>query len=159
MVCDGVVERITNKEVAKYVHAKCKHVKDDPAEVMRELLLYSLARGSTDNQSAILVCFEDGTGYSSSDTFIAGPLSEYASDRRFVSAYLKNAKAWGQNAESLRAQIAEADRTMPKDWRKVTKPSEMGSPIVPVLLFVLLLAVVSYLVFRWESQDDDRDFM
>lgn len=84
VVCDGVVERITNKEVAKYVHAKCKHVKDDPAEVMRELLLYSLARGSTDNQSAILVCFEDGTGYSSSDTFIAGPLSEYASDRRFV---------------------------------------------------------------------------
>merc|ERR1712054_575243 len=45
VVCDGIVERITNKEAARYVHEKHKEFREDPAIVMRELLLYALARG------------------------------------------------------------------------------------------------------------------
>lgn len=155
IVCDGIVERIDNKEVAKFVHAKHKQLKEDPAEVMRELLFYSLAKGSTDNQSAIMVCFEDGTGYEKPDQFLAGPLSEWSSDRKFVNAYLKNAKTWGQSAESLPPLIAEAEAKMPKDWRKVSKPGEEAG-YGRLLLIVLVVAMISYMAFRWDTQEENN---
>lgn len=158
VVCDGIVERINNKDVANYVHAKHKEIREDPAQVMRELLFYSLARGSTDNQSAIMVCFEDGTGYEKPDQFIAGPLSEFTQDRKFLDAYLKNANAWGQTAESLRPLIAEAEASMQKDWRNVSKPEDSKWPF-PAWLIVLLLAIVGYaLWFRWTMQQEELEY-
>merc|ERR1711924_446660 len=103
----------------------------------------------TDNQSGIMICVEDGTGYERPDQFIAGPLSEWSSDRKFVNAYLKNAKAWGQTSESLPPLIAEAEANMPKDWRKVSKPNEMNT--TPILLIMLFVAMLCYALFRWES--------
>merc|ERR1719221_1632179 len=93
VICDGVVEATTNKQVARFVHDTHKQNREDPAKVMRELLLYSLASGSTDNHSAILISFEDGSSYERPDKFIAGPLLESVKDQKFLQAYLKNAKS------------------------------------------------------------------
>merc|ERR1711865_415084 len=124
------------------------------ADVMRELLMYSLAKGSTDNQSGIMICFEDGSGYERPDQFIAGPLSEFSSDRKFVNAYLKNAKTWGQTAASLPPLIAEAEAKMPKDWRKVNKPEEAGYS--RLLLIVLFVAMIGYVTFRWAQETQEE---
>jgi len=59
LICDGVVECMTNKQVAEIVH-KSAHA-SDPAMVVSELVYHSMYQGSGDNHSAMLVLFKDGT--------------------------------------------------------------------------------------------------
>lgn len=161
IVCDGIVERISNKEVAKFVHATHRRNENDPAQVMRELNLYSLARGSTDNHSGVLVCFENGVNYAQPDTFVAGPLSRWKGDKAFVTAYLKNANAWGQSGDSLLKLIAEADKTMPADWRQVSGPSDWMDWWPAFVLFVLvtlLLYEMARIHFRTGSDHSDGEY-
>eukprot|EP01062_Namystynia_karyoxenos_P063248 TRINITY_DN56060_c0_g1_i1.p1 TRINITY_DN56060_c0_g1~~TRINITY_DN56060_c0_g1_i1.p1 ORF type:complete len:459 (+),score=99.56 TRINITY_DN56060_c0_g1_i1:85-1377(+) len=97
VVCDGVVERISNEEVAAVVHGLHKGpLAADPARVCQELLEHSLKRGSTDNHSAVLVSLENGEDYNQPDRFIPGPFNPPESENRaFVKAYVENARAWG----------------------------------------------------------------
>lgn len=158
--CDGLVEQLTNQVVARFVHAAHKRNKDDPAQVMRELINYSLARGSTDNHSALLVSFENGVGYARPDEFIAGPLSAWKQDRDFVAAYLKNAKAWGQTGESLRRAVAEADASMPRDYKQIIDP-DGGMPWWKMLLLAAFVMLVLYCFFdkaaRQSSDEEIED--
>lgn len=147
IVCDGLVESASNHDIAKYVHWKHKQYKDDPAEVMRELNLYSLARGSMDNHTGILISFEDGTGYTQPDSFVAGPFSAWKRDRLFVDAYLRNAAEWGQTADTLPKLVDEADATFSKDWRKIVEPEIPVSPIKNIILFIL--TILFLLVGTW----------
>ena len=60
LMCDGVVEKLTNDDVAAYVHKKLTNdgvakLNPAPAQVAGELVLHSYECGSTDNHSAILV--------------------------------------------------------------------------------------------------------
>jgi len=144
VVCDGIVERIDNKEVAKFVHATHKRHEKDPAEVMRLLNLYSLARGSTDNHSAMLVCFDNGVSYDGPDVFMPGPFSAWKEDRSFKTAYIKNAQAWGQSSDNLPSLIAEGDASNPEDWRKVSRVSTNWMAWLPAALLLTLLAMVLY---------------
>jgi serine/threonine protein phosphatase PrpC len=154
VICDGIVERLTSEDVAQYVHNKHKQLKEEPAEVMRDLLYYSLAVGSTDNQSGILISFEDGNGYSRDDEFLAGPLSEWRTDKKFMNAYLKNAEAWGKQKDDLIPLIAEAEKTIDSDWRNFRK-QEGGNPFMAsktLLLIVTCVFFVFYLVYRNSMQ-------
>merc|ERR1711972_587497 len=145
VICDGVVEATTNKQVARYVHDTHKKYTDDPAEVVRELLSYSVAQGSTDNHSAILISFEDGTNYNQPDTFIAGPFTPWRNDESFAQAYLKNAASWGQTSETLPAAIRAAEQTMSADWRETGKRDRASWINTPTLIVVLILAIVYFL--------------
>jgi len=145
VICDGIVEALNNKQVAKYVHAQHNNYRDDPAQVMRDLLFHSLCAGSKDNQSGILVVFERGTDYSKPDKFVAGPLlPKDKEDRQFYTQYLKNAEAWGVTGEDLQKCVREANKTMLHDWRKPSQPSIFGmvSSMLPWLLIILLFFIV-----------------
>lgn len=145
VICDGLVEATTNKQVARFAHDSHKQHREDPAEVVRELLLYSLAQGSTDNHSAILISFEDGTGYDQPDVFAAGPFTPWKSDEGFTAAYLKNAQAWGQTAETLPPAIRQAETTMSADWRETGKRDRPVWTRTPVLIAILLLILLYFL--------------
>jgi len=58
LICDGVVERMNNTQVAEIVH---DYRSSDPALVVSELVYRSFCEGSGDNHSAMLVIFKDGT--------------------------------------------------------------------------------------------------
>lgn len=154
IVCDGLVECANNKQVAQYVHQKLKRT-GDPAETVRGLLFWSLAQGSTDNHSAVLVCFEDGTGYAQPEEFLAGPISAWKHDKAFVNAYLKNAMAWGQTPESLPDLIKHAEATVPKDWHNLVDDdvATLGWPkIVLLVMMGLLVCAVCVFVFKAVSR-------
>mmetsp|Transcript_82310 Transcript_82310/g.142646 ORF Transcript_82310/g.142646 Transcript_82310/m.142646 type:complete len:400 (-) Transcript_82310:27-1226(-) len=159
VICDGVVEQLTNKEVASFVHSNMKHNKSDPAMLMRELLFHSLRSGSTDNHSAILVCFGyDGTEYAAPDVFMPGPLGPARQDPKFVAAYIKNAEAWGQKREALPKLIAEAEASMPRDWKQESQPSsDWSTSAIRILLSVVFLILAYYAVFEvgWGSRDGE----
>jgi len=151
IICDGLVERIDNRNVASAMHQLHKRHPEDPALAMRELIFHSLASGSTDNHSAVLVCFEDGSGYTAPDEFIAGPFSPWKDDRSYVAAYLKNAQAWGQTSEALPKLLKEADASMPKDWKRGLAPTESPFTVSGFLWNLLFLCVVYFVVVdsRW----------
>eukprot|EP00929_Paragymnodinium_shiwhaense_P057760 TRINITY_DN28915_c0_g1_i1.p1 TRINITY_DN28915_c0_g1~~TRINITY_DN28915_c0_g1_i1.p1 ORF type:complete len:459 (-),score=108.96 TRINITY_DN28915_c0_g1_i1:208-1530(-) len=157
VICDGVVEHLSNRDVARYVHDCHSRHKSDPAQVMRELLFHSLAKGSTDNQSATLVCLEDGSGYDAEDEFIAGPLQSQKHDRAFITAYLKNAKAWGQTVDSLQDQIRQADVHMPQDWRQHGKHVAVDNPSLP-LAKTMFFAMLCLTLFIMSTQMNWRRF-
>lgn len=79
----------------------------------QQLLEYSLRRGSTDNHSAVLVCFADGSDYARKDHFVAGPYAAWSGDKAFARAYIENARAWGVPEKELRELAKEADRRAP----------------------------------------------
>lgn len=154
IVCDGIVECATNKQVAQYTHQKLKR-SGDPAETMRGLNFWSLAKGSTDNHSGVLVCLEDGTGYAQPEKFLAGPVSAWKHDKAFVNAYLKNAAAWGQTPESLPELIKHAEATVPKDWHNVGEDDFADSGWPKVLLMVMigvLVCIVCVFAFKAVSR-------
>lgn len=161
VICDGIVEVLNNKQVAKYVHAQHNIHKSDPAQVMRDLLLHSLSAGSKDNHSGIIVVFEPGTEYSKPDKFLAGPLlasDMKGNDKRFVEQYIKNAAEWGvSDREELENCIREANSTMPHDWKK---PSQASLP--PVLPWLALIVLIFFLTRAlWTNEPprfDEHDF-
>ena len=64
--CDGLVERLTNEQVAAFIHEALKkqpHQDVDLAAVMADLLNHSLEKGSKDNMSAVLYMPCEGVSY------------------------------------------------------------------------------------------------
>lgn len=90
--CDGLVEQMTNEQVASIVHKELPKYKDDPASVLKILFKQSLISGSKDNHSGLIILFQDGLKYIREDEFWAGPLTPYRKDENFVNHYLANAK-------------------------------------------------------------------
>eukprot|EP00756_Hemistasia_phaeocysticola_P040134 Hpha_TRINITY_DN16848_c2_g2::TRINITY_DN16848_c2_g2_i1::g.153738::m.153738 len=103
VVCDGVVERMSNDDVARFVHRTMDgELRNDPAMVCLRLNEYSLEHGSTDNHSTVLMCFEGDPQYNQQQVFFAGPFLPHAHDRMFIKAYFDNARAWGVSEDRLR---------------------------------------------------------
>jgi serine/threonine protein phosphatase PrpC len=114
--CDGLVEKLTNEQVVQFVMQEYKNNCNDPAAIVSKLLDYSLQRGSKDNMSALLVEFGDGSSYNSGDEFIPGPYSVSEDDKKFVEAYIADAKRHGIAPEKLikMAKEQEAKRATEK---------------------------------------------
>lgn len=129
--CDGIVEQLTNEQVSVNVAENLKkfdsHAVADPALVMRDLLKYSLEAGSKDNHSSMLIMFQDGTGYhSDKDDFLAGPFAPFEGDKKFVKAYLEDAKKHGYEGEELMALAKKAEAEMPEVERQAAAESGGG---------------------------------
>jgi len=110
VVCDGVVERMNNDEVGRFVHRRMGgELRQDPATVCFELNNYSLERGSTDNHSSCIMCFEGGPDYNQENEFFPGEYLQKADDSVFISAYFANARAWGVPADKVREWERKVD--------------------------------------------------
>lgn len=117
--CDGIVEQMTNDDAAACVMEVCAKMRSesndiDPARVCWELNRLSLQRGSKDNHSAMLVCFESGEAYQGGDEFVAGPYHPFKKDRTFSDAYLADAKKHGYEGEELMEMARKTEASMPE---------------------------------------------
>jgi len=97
LFCDGLVEYLDNERL---VESLCRHIPlyRDPVYALGFLLDEVLEGGSRDNMSAVLVQFGDGAEYGLNGrekTFLPGPLYLARNDRKYVAAYLSNAKDFG----------------------------------------------------------------
>lgn len=116
--CDGIVEQLTNEEVCTFVHGiettrLASKSAPDPAEVARQLLAYSLVKGSKDNHSAIVIYFADGNSYSQKDPqFLPGPFTPYRGDKQFEKAYLEDAAKHGYEGANFEQIVAKAEEGM-----------------------------------------------
>ena len=110
--CDGLVERLTNEQVAQFVHeqvtAQQKSGDVDPAMVVAALLDHSLLKGSKDNMSAALLLPMEGSNYGRADEYRVGPFSEWSNDRSFVEAFFTDAKKHGYNQEQVMALVQQS---------------------------------------------------
>jgi protein phosphatase 2C family protein 2/3 len=100
VMCDGIVEQMTNEEAAACVVSSMKE-HNDPALAVAELFTRSLECGSKDNHSAILAVLEDGSDYGPPTDFVAGPYHPYKSDRQFADMYVEDAARYGIVGEKL----------------------------------------------------------
>lgn len=122
--CDGVFEELSNEQVAKFIADQLAKQKgaghdSDPAAVVQSLLHHSLASGSVDNMSAILLVPEEGSAYTRADEYAVGPFLEWVSDRAFVDAFITDARRHGHNVEELKKMVnaynAKRSREKEKD--------------------------------------------
>jgi serine/threonine protein phosphatase PrpC len=112
--CDGIVEQMTNEEAAECVHVEAQTEKD-PAVIMSKLLDYSLAKGSKDNHSSMLILFKDGNAYhQDKPEFMAGPFHPWQHDQAFVKAYTQDAKKHGYEGDELMAMAQKTEDGMPE---------------------------------------------
>ena len=104
--CDGLVEKLSNQQVATFVvdqlaAQRKASAEVDPAAIMCALLDFSLQRGSKDNMSSALMLPVPGPNYTRADEYAVGPFSEWASDRAFVDAFFADARKHGHSNEAL----------------------------------------------------------
>jgi len=97
LFCDGLVEYLDNERLIDSLY---RHIPlyQDPVYALGFLFDEVLEGGSRDNMSAILVQFADGTSYGvdgRQKTFLPGPLYLTRNDKKYVAAYLSNAKDFG----------------------------------------------------------------
>lgn len=100
VMCDGIVEQMTNEQTAQHVVASMEE-HNDPAQAVAELFTHSLEAGSKDNHSAILIVLEDGSDYGPPHKFEAGPYHPYKNDSQFADCYVKDAARYGIEGEEL----------------------------------------------------------
>eukprot|EP01006_Ploeotia_vitrea_P026441 TRINITY_DN59427_c0_g1_i2.p1 TRINITY_DN59427_c0_g1~~TRINITY_DN59427_c0_g1_i2.p1 ORF type:complete len:482 (-),score=59.18 TRINITY_DN59427_c0_g1_i2:1911-3356(-) len=90
--CDGIFEsNFSNEQVVEFVN---QQLKDSPdiAAAMCNLCEEALARGSTDNMTAMLVQFTDGSTYGPQTEFLPGPIHPH---KGFTTAYKAMAERAG----------------------------------------------------------------
>jgi len=97
LFCDGLVEYLDNKTLIKQLY---RHLPQyaDPVYALGYLFDEILESGSRDNMSAIMVNFKNGAKYGVNGkhkTFLPGPLYMTRNDKKYVEAYLKNARDYG----------------------------------------------------------------
>eukprot|EP00294_Goniomonas_avonlea_P010904 CAMPEP_0114555006 /NCGR_PEP_ID=MMETSP0114-20121206/8517_1 /TAXON_ID=31324 /ORGANISM="Goniomonas sp, Strain m" /LENGTH=399 /DNA_ID=CAMNT_0001740099 /DNA_START=1 /DNA_END=1200 /DNA_ORIENTATION=- len=120
LFCDGLVEHLTNTQVAKLAHDAIAQYPDDPAKVASMLIRESLQAGSKDNHSAMVVRFRstpDAKNFEREDEFVAGPYSMWKDDNTFSTAYFADAKKRGMGEdrrEELLALAERAEENMPQ---------------------------------------------
>jgi hypothetical protein len=86
VACDGIFEpdSFTNDEIISFVSQKLSET-DDLGIVLSALCNESLKRGSTDNMTALLITFGDGSNDGPLKEYIVGPFS---STKRYLKAYV-----------------------------------------------------------------------
>lgn len=99
LFCDGLVEYLTNREL---IYNLYKHIPlyQDPVYALGYLFDEILDGGSKDNMSAIMINFKSGQDYGKNNkhkTFLPGPLYMTRNNKKYLDAYLKNAKDFGHN--------------------------------------------------------------
>eukprot|EP00906_Rhabdomonas_costata_P034696 RCo048805 len=111
LACDGIFEpeSFTTEEVVKFLHAQLQAKGGDLGEVLCALCDEALRRGSTDNMTAVLLQFGDGTGHQGKQ-FLPGRFAQ--ASRTFHERYFAFAKEEGglSAGEALRARRERGDR-------------------------------------------------
>lgn len=99
LCCDGLFEKLTTEQVAAFIHCAGElddtRYKREPSRICSMLLDYSLAIGSKDNMSAMLIQFADGTLYQQENgELIAGSLEniDLDADQKYIDTYVDYAK-------------------------------------------------------------------
>lgn len=108
LFCDGLVEYLDNGQLVDTLY---RHVPlyQDPVYALGFTFDDVLEGGSRDNMSAILVQFADGRAYGlggRQKTFLPGPLFLGRNDRKYVAAYLSNAKDFGHRDSPMLRRAA-----------------------------------------------------
>eukprot|EP01006_Ploeotia_vitrea_P026440 TRINITY_DN59427_c0_g1_i1.p2 TRINITY_DN59427_c0_g1~~TRINITY_DN59427_c0_g1_i1.p2 ORF type:complete len:434 (-),score=55.36 TRINITY_DN59427_c0_g1_i1:1556-2857(-) len=128
--CDGIFEsNFSNEQVVEFVN---QQLKDSPdiAAAMCNLCEEALARGSTDNMTAMLVQFTDGSTYGPQTEFLPGPIHPH---KGFTTAYKAMAEraglTYGHALEMRYDQIRElmssrADELKNDDSSSGAEPDE-----------------------------------
>lgn len=114
--CDGIVEVLTNEQVAAFLHEQRKS-HTDPALLAAALIENSLKAGSKDNHTAVIVDFgsKPANGYARKPReFLAGPFTPYSANKKFVAAYLKDAAKFGLSEDEVKklAKKTEESKSM-----------------------------------------------
>eukprot|EP01084_Bolivina_argentea_P307552 531609_1 len=99
LFCDGLVEYLENNQLIKLLF---KHLNkyEDPVYGLGYLFDEILEGGSRDNMTAIIIKFNQAIQYGNNGkhkTFLPGPLYMTRNDKKYVDAYLRNAKDFGHN--------------------------------------------------------------
>jgi len=103
LMCDGLVEKASNEQIAQLVENQLQHQRADPCAIVLNMIDFSLERGSRDNMSAMLILLEDGSSYVHKDEYLAGSIASGEDDRKFMEAYVAFARSKGiEPAQCLR---------------------------------------------------------
>ena len=112
---------MTNAEAVECVHKNMQgqdEEKVDPATALMELFKLSLAKGSKDNHSALLITMHDGRSYERADEFVAGPYHPYKGDATFDRTYKQDAAKHGIEGEELEALARKTEVLCPPHTHK-----------------------------------------
>lgn len=112
VICDGIVEQMSNEQVGEFVHKAVQESAADPADIVAKLLEESIRVGSKDNHSGILVMLTDGSEYTASlpaTQYMPGPYKRYSRCKEFRKAYLQDAKKHGVSREELMKLAEDVD--------------------------------------------------
>lgn len=124
IVCDGLVEAQTNADVCRSVRESKNQ--NDPADIAFHMIRQSLASGSNDNHTAVVVQFADGNGYGPPSEFRPGPFVQYQGDRKFAQAYLDDAARHGYSGKVLTEMVKDIHEENSGDQ----KMGGMGGPVI-----------------------------
>lgn len=137
VMCDGIVEQMTNEDAATYIHAELSKVDRktlDPVDIMDGLVMEALRTGSKDNMSAYLAVFGEDDSYSENwpqqpAEFRAGRYAPYQRDDAFRKAYFEDAKKHGIEAEELLQLAAVVDADAPPSENEMAQSSDFNMPV------------------------------
>lgn len=135
--CDGIVEQMSNADAVDCVNKSMKsqdEEKADPATAIMELFKLSLAKGSKDNHSALLITFHDGRSYEREDEFVAGPYHPFKNDATFARTYKEDAAKHGISGEELEALARKTEASMPELKEIPTEKSDGSMQAIEAFL-------------------------
>jgi serine/threonine protein phosphatase PrpC len=89
LCCDGITECLSDKAIVAMIHRYYKY-EVDPARSARSCIECALRQHSGDNLSAMIIQFQDGTGYSGADMIESGIPAICNDDQRYIDAYNKD---------------------------------------------------------------------
>lgn len=115
IVCDGLVEKLTQEQVSVFARDQYRQNPTDPAQICTLLLDYSLRSGSKDNMSAMLIAFRDGTDNAPASEFRAGPFTQAADDRKFVECYMADGRRAGIEPDELVRRARQVEKEMQQE--------------------------------------------
>jgi serine/threonine protein phosphatase PrpC len=143
VACDGVTESCTDAVIVETVINEFQRQRNgegadpvvgglDPGRALVKVMDVSLASGSKDNHTAILVCFGiDGRSYGRPTEFLPGPARPFLDNASFKSAYWADAQRHGQNEETVLPLLDEVERNIPDFFYPANTPG--GADAVDLL--------------------------
>lgn len=90
LFCDGLVERLTNEEVSRFVQQHLQSLNSnkeiDPGFICSQLVDAALTFGSKDNISIIMICICEGSNYNERNEYIKEmkPICEFRNQKKHV---------------------------------------------------------------------------
>jgi serine/threonine protein phosphatase PrpC len=131
--CDGIFEQLGYEDVVRILldELASTGLKDDAswdlAQVLSVIINASIAAGSRDNHTAMLVEIGDGTKYTTeydAREFVAGPYHRHADDPGFDDAYRKDLAANGYDFDEMLPRIIafEKEHNLPTTKSTSSRP-------------------------------------